>query len=663
MMIDAPNPLRIYFVANNPDIAADNIFRGFDPDRDYICQYNFCIFNDVLRRRARNLLYFFSLAASGVPYGFAETGEPLGAFHPPSGGSTGFFIRHEGAVTPDYLDANGAHRTAHMTISLLDPSFVNDRVHRLGPQHQPSAGLTSVALMVLINYWRMARSRAPHRLILHGFTGVYPNGNPFIHDFDKERAFYESHPDVYCLTPTGEQAFAPSPGGADGILATALRRRFSDRYDFTAASKSKLIADLAETFYHVGDFPAFQRLIQASISLNPKQGNREVGLMIRGLAAAGKVAEGADLEATRSRTAARARAIDEKWASGKLKWAPLNAPALASQEAEYVFRSDKRPRMLVLNETSRLGFNRKHLGCVSVSKALVRMLRAHGMEYAGWANSAAGLNEVLAADPARDFDAVLLNGEGTFHGDAARAIELAMAARQMKAAGKKVFLINSVWERNGRFLEEICADFDLIALRESGSLRAAPGLGARMRMTPDLAWITPPVAGEGAQREGCAVIDSVVPETAEALGRLAAANALEFRAMSGLHRSFAAAVRADHPLKSIPTALSDPDLARFGCWITGRFHGLILALVNHAPAVAIPSNTAKIEHMLDDIGLADKICPVDEIHEGARTSQIAGSLRERLIYSPSDWEKVARYQSRATVEIDRLFADMRRLLA
>ena len=45
------------------------------------------------------------------------------------------------------------------------------------------------------------------------------------------------------------------------------------------------------------------------------------------------------------------------------------------------------------------------------------------------------------------------------------------------------------------------------------------------------------------------------------------------------------------------------DLRRYGLMLSGRFHGLCIAMMLGIPCLAVPSNTHKTESMLTDIGI------------------------------------------------------------
>lgn len=652
-LIRCQDPVSLFLVANNPGMNLAELTSILDPERDYVCQFNKCIFAKHLSVLASRFMFFFSTDENGVPHGFNWDGLPIKEVGEFPAGSTGFILKYQESLRPPFLGEADTHELPNIRLTVIDAEMTARAVADLQSQHLPSAGFTATTLFTLLNYLRLTHGRKPHRIVLVGFTGQYHSGSPFVHDFDREQLFYRMNP--FVLSIRGSASLPEKMNHADQIALHTLRNRFSDRYDFTSATKAQILTDISEVFYKTGDMTAFQRLINAAISVNPSVAARQVGLLVRSL-----IAEEAQhlpspyLSNVVTESESRARELNDKWKLGKIHWAPVKDPDIASLNCEYKFRSTDAPRVLILNETSKIGFNDKHLGCYNVSRTIAGKLAENGMEYAGWANNIAGFNEILEHDEGRTFDAVIINGEGTFHGNAARAIELSMMGQYAKSLGKKVLLINSVWERNGRHLEEMCYGFDLITVRESWSLENVRKFARDAVLVPDLAWNCPEPPADP-KTEECGIIDCILPETTVMLQDLAFANSLEFRTMSGLLRPFARAAQNGHPIKTVPAALSEADLRRFGSWISGRFHGLILAMIHRSPVAALQSNTAKIQAMLHDIGIADKVCSIEEIRQSTESGRLTEPLREKLEYSSSDWAKVRSYRDFAVAETAKTF--------
>jgi hypothetical protein len=116
----------------------------------------------------------------------------------------------------------------------------------------------------------------------------------------------------------------------------------------------------------------------------------------------------------------------------------------------------------------------------------------------------------------------------------------------------------------------------------------------------------------------------------------------------------------DCPFPSILSSL-DQLASTKGC-LTGRFHGLIAALCSNSPVVALPSNTHKIEGLLEDAGISE----VSLLPEG----WLGFGNHERLdvvLEALDSWsairdQRVSAYVTGARSDIEQLFCDIYGLL-
>ena len=266
---------------------------------------------------------------------------------------------------------------------------------------------------------------------------------------------------------------------------------------------------------------------------------------------------------------------------------------------------------VLLNDTGRLsgGF---HCGTVMACAALRDGLTSRGITEQGWANDTEGFDRLLSRLSQRP-RLVVLNGEGTLHHDAARAIRLLECCAKAAAAGIPVAVVNSVWQANGSTMGQLLQSADLVHVRESASLAALPP-AVTGRITPDMSFLAFSRLYDGATAHAVCdlgVIDSVRAPIAHALQDFAG------RAQAALYampRHMVTTLRqrcAQFPEAAAPALLTAPDLLTSARWVTGRYHGLIAALAAGKPVCATPSNTHKIEAMLGDAGLSAALLPAD----------------------------------------------------
>lgn len=108
--------------------------------------------------------------------------------------------------------------------------------------------------------------------------------------------------------------------------------------------------------------------------------------------------------------------------------------------------------ILILNDTSKY-----HSGSFQVINFLKAQFKNHNVIFTKKARESY----------LKDIDLLIINGEGTMHDDAKKAksmIDLAITAKQ--TYNTKLFLLNSVWQRNSPELTEKLKYFDYIGVRE-----------------------------------------------------------------------------------------------------------------------------------------------------------------------------------------------------
>ena len=659
-LISAKAPRSIFCIANSDEVPVDAVLARVDPRRDLLCQYNGCRHGAAFAGRGlASLFCFHTTDRPGVLHGIGADGRPeveLAGYGP---GSRICVLR----IAPDSVF--GARGVAGALPDLGFPAFeietgrLRALFYRPEPQVIASAGFASVLLFHLINLRRALAARPPHRVVLCGFSGRYAGGGFMGHDFRFEQQELAKLPNLSRLD-AGNGAASTA---AASRLHHDLKDIFHEGFNEQRATKADLLFDVARLHFAAGDMAAFVAYLRRSAGLNP--GRKQMHWLLRALELVrerGSEAELAGLE----RLVADLDALQARWSSGTAANAGADAPepaGLVHPQAAYAVGTGDRPRVLIVNETSRMPYNRWHLGCELVSHHLRDRLEAHGLDCVGWANGIAGINRIVGHDPAARFEAVLINGEGTLHDDADRAFEIGVIGAQLRAMGKRVFLINSVWEANGPAMEALVRDFDLVAVRESFSQSRLARVRPDARVVPDLCWLEDATAVAPPHDPPCGILDCVEPETSARLERLAAAAELPVFVMHRFFEAFHRAVAAGRPVAAVPRVLRRGDLATCPRWIGGRFHGMVLALGAGVPMLATPSNTSKIEAMLADIGLEDKLLQPEVLDGLAGRSDVIELFSGRRAFTASDWAKVAAYKELARREIDRMFADIAAALA
>ncbi len=327
-----------------------------------------------------------------------------------------------------------------------------------------------------------------------------------------------------------------------------------------------------------------------------------------------------------------------------------------------------RGRYLLLNDTRALE-DHTHLGCTVVTRLIEHRMAALGFLRIGQASSADDCRALFDSGlgPA-DIDLILFNGEGSLHHDSPRCAALMAFCAAMKDLGVPSVLINAVWHANSPAFGAGLGSFSLVTLRDSLSQQEIRPYRPDAEVIPDLSFAgfaeEPRLPGtEGQQADPAAeiaVLDSVLPGVTLALGAFAETHGLPLYNM-GPHpmarfyteRRFAYALGA----QVYPRVLWDTAILRRarGC-LTGRFHGLIAALVAGTPVVALASNTPKVESLLGDIGITDIALASADNLLSLPEDERWGLLTARFAaWTGATHARVAAFRRKAEDQIDALF--------
>lgn len=280
------------------------------------------------------------------------------------------------------------------------------------------------------------------------------------------------------------------------------------------------------------------------------------------------------------------------------------------------------PKYVLLNET---GFASHH-GCRSVSKVLRREMRARGFELQAARRSEAGMwddaafRSALAAS-----DLLLINGEGTLHHGAPGGVEIMKAFAEPACRHLRIALVNAIWQDNPPEWAAMLDGADIVALRDRGSVQELADLGVKGRFVPDLSFMSHPARHPSTQHAAIGWGDSVNKSLARTLGARAAARGEVFlpiqssvrhlpdspvTALKRTYDGLTYGIRTRAKLARANTAqvFETPEqyfqaISSLGLFITGRFHGVCLAILAGVPFVAFRSNSRKVEQLVLDAGL------------------------------------------------------------
>lgn len=108
-------------------------------------------------------------------------------------------------------------------------------------------------------------------------------------------------------------------------------------------------------------------------------------------------------------------------------------------------------KILLLNNTSLF-----HSGSYQVMKFFKTFLAHHELD----------LNQKIKAIDPKNYDCIIVNGEGSLHGDTKRVKSYIPFLHNASNLGVKTFLVNSVWQNNSKYYSDMLTDMDYVGVRE-----------------------------------------------------------------------------------------------------------------------------------------------------------------------------------------------------
>lgn len=275
---------------------------------------------------------------------------------------------------------------------------------------------------------------------------------------------------------------------------------------------------------------------------------------------------------------------------------------------------------------------------------------------------------------------VLINGEGTMHHSKNKAIVLASSAIFCRQNGIFPVMINSVYEKNNDYINKAMAFFKLIFVRESRSQSVLSDLGLKSMIVPDMTFGSNINYAFKLSNSYVLYTDSVDNELTNKLYALHK-NTKGSRFITTKRRATknqGVQTQSWYIKKYIRNILfwiqkrkkrkaklnaeieqmyidSTDDFikiianARF--IITGRFHILCLALQTRTPFVVLSSNTHKIEGLLNDIGLGNRLITVNQLY--------SDDLTTFMRFDEDEDKKISEYCEQSKTKIYEMFEEVK----
>lgn len=332
-------------------------------------------------------------------------------------------------------------------------------------------------------------------------------------------------------------------------------------------------------------------------------------------------------------------------------------------------------RVVLLNDTS----SQNHHGCRRVVGTIRHCLAQRGLQIiASWPTGAQWSADRQFLRHLASADLVLINGEGTLHHGAARAADLLAVVEHPACQGKPVALVNTIYQDNPPDWDRWLSRMGLICARDRASQMELQRLGLGVEYAPDLSlyFETPARTGD-ATGTYVSYGDSVFPIVKRELQRAylrdprarlylpihtgirnaGGATGLSLaRRWGNLRGKLRARTRY---LRDRGHRISDDadgflaDLRASSIHLTGRYHGICLAMSCGVPFRAVESNARKIESLLLESGL-------DPARLASSVAEIAETSPERWQYSAGEAASLSAFlidgRRRTNIMFDRVAA-------
>lgn len=302
-------------------------------------------------------------------------------------------------------------------------------------------------------------------------------------------------------------------------------------------------------------------------------------------------------------------------------------------------------KAVILNDTR----GDAHFGCMRVMRLLENSLEQRGIAVLAtslvrndWENDSVFLEAMRASD------LIVVNGEGTLHHGARQGDRLLRVASHHLREGKRLALINSLYQDNPAEWGMFLSRFDLLAARDAASQREMQNAcGKPVLLSPDISLSAGAIPmADHFSRSLVTIGDSVEKSVSRSLARLAGtlpesrlvtiqsrlklpkpSYPAPLRVMRDIYsRAYETVARFSNRRLVIPSSEAEfiDWLCQSRLHVTGRFHAVCFCLATGTPFLAVRSNSRKIEELLDYFGLGqDRVVPADRLEQAVADSRFA----------------------------------------
>lgn len=327
---------------------------------------------------------------------------------------------------------------------------------------------------------------------------------------------------------------------------------------------------------------------------------------------------------------------------------------------------------LLLNDTALAGNH----GSQVVIDQLIRLAGQHGINIAGRQAMDTPLDQLQT----RGLDLVIVNGEGSLHHAKKAARAIAAVPEWAETRGLPAFLINSIYQDNDDAILKGVSRYKQIYLRDAQSFKELEALGKTPQAVVDLSLTWGPVGRLAADRRAIIVTDSTLKDTNAALFALSrnlsdtvfvpfrsrppvlssnqdqnTANLNRYRMRKITSRFQTKAINRARYANILPTLDDFTQVLRntASLIVAGRYHAVCIALDLQIPFVAVPSNSFKVEALLEAIGMQGRMVQ----------KPLASITRQNLLsdygsYTDGEQLRMSEFKQQQCATADRMFQEI-----
>ncbi|MDC0127356.1 polysaccharide pyruvyl transferase family protein [Methylophilaceae bacterium] len=323
-------------------------------------------------------------------------------------------------------------------------------------------------------------------------------------------------------------------------------------------------------------------------------------------------------------------------------------------------------KILVLNDTR----SENHHGCSRVMNAIDRNLFVRGFKDICYFKLM--LRWDLDEDSKRKLlqtDLLIINGEGTLHGNLPHVQSLLNVIKFAKSYGVTVALINATLFNLSQESITKLGEVDYLFVRDKASMKLMELNDIKTFYCPDLALWDPFPIREKVPRSGSAMSDghgSLRLISREEMKK----EGMTFISVNNIEQNYYQSSKIRkiinifkqifnvNSLNGQVTKTTHIDFLKllntFELVITGRYHIVCMCILTETPFKFFESNTPKISFLLKDIGI-----DVDKFHEDLTILRLSKKSNKtnstKFDFSSSDLIKIRKFNSEGQILISKMF--------